>query len=208
MPRVPTTAAVLPLAVLLAAAACTGPTRPGGPAPGAATTGTTAGPPGSTGQPAGAGPSTTGATATARTWSSATKVSTRQVAPAPALVDVRVAHHDAYDRIVFEFRGDAPGYRVEYVPEVREDATGDPVPLRGNAFLSVILTPASMHDARGGPTYPGRKTLTPMLPSLRQARFAGDFEGQVSWGLGLDDTVGFKVVALAGPPRIVIDVAA
>ncbi|HYT27052.1 MAG TPA: hypothetical protein VEP73_11275, partial [Actinomycetota bacterium] len=190
MPRV-LTAAALFLAVLLAA--CTGSTRAGGPAPGAAPSATTTAASGSSASGAGAGPSTTGATTTARTWSSAPKVRTRQVAPAPTLVDVRLAHHDTYDRIVFEFRGDAPGYRVEYVPEVHEDATGDPVHLRGNAFLNVVLTPASMHDPQGASTYPGRKVLTAMLPTLRQARFAGDFEGQVSWGLGLDDTVGFKV---------------
>jgi hypothetical protein len=37
-------------------------------------------------------------------------------------------------------------------------------------------------------------------------RFAGDFEGQVSFGLGVADRGGFRVSELRNPTRVVVDV--
>jgi hypothetical protein len=202
-------AVVLSLAVL----SLPGCTRSGGsgqgPAPGSAGSSTTAAPRRATGtsSPTGEGGTAT-RTSADRVWSSAPKTAMRSAGTIPRLVAVRAASHPAYDRIVFEFEGETPGYRVEYVDQVTQDGSGDPVPLQGRAFLSVILTPATMHDQQGKVTYRGQETLTPGLPTLGQARLAGDFEGQVSWGLGLADTVGFKVTTFGQPPRIVIDLAA
>jgi hypothetical protein len=42
---------------------------------------------------------------------------------------------------------------------------------------------------------------------LRQVKGAGDFEGTVSFGLGLASTSGFRVFTLSGPDRLVVDVA-
>jgi hypothetical protein len=202
-------AVVLSLAVL----SLPGCTRSGGsgqgPAPGSAGSSTTAAPRRATGtsSPTGEGGTAT-RTSADRVWSSAPKTATRSAGTIPRLMAVRAASHPAYDRIVFEFEGETPGYRVEYVDQVTQDGSGDPVPLQGRAFLSVILTPATMHDQQGKVTYRGQETLTPGLPTLGQARLAGDFEGQVSWGLGLADTVGFKVTTFGQPPRIVIDLAA
>jgi hypothetical protein len=49
--------------------------------------------------------------------------------------------------------------------------------------------------------------VTPRCPNLRQVKGAGDFEGVVSFGLGLRHKAGFRVFRLTGPTRIVIDVA-
>ena len=50
------------------------------------------------------------------------------------------------------------------------------------------------------------RQLTPLCPNLRH-RAAGDFEGVVSFGLGLRRKTGFRVFRLTAPTRIVIDVA-
>ena len=50
-------------------------------------------------------------------------------------------------------------------------------------------------------------TLTPRCSNLRQVKKAGDFEGVVSYGLGLRRRTGFRVFRLSAPTRIVIDVA-
>jgi hypothetical protein len=42
---------------------------------------------------------------------------------------------------------------------------------------------------------------------VRQVRFAGDFEGRVWFGIGLAGRGGFRVVELADPARVAIDVA-
>jgi hypothetical protein len=45
----------------------------------------------------------------------------------PVLTGVRHGRHDRYDRVVFDFAGGTPAYRVEYAPLVGV-ATGDPDP--------------------------------------------------------------------------------
>ena len=50
-------------------------------------------------------------------------------------------------------------------------------------------------------------TLTPRCPNLLQVKKTGDFEGTVSFGLGLRRMTGFRVFRLTDPTRVVIDVA-
>ena len=123
----------------------------------------------------------------------------------PTLVDVRWAAHDSYDRIVFDFTGGTPAYRVAY-GTLEELGTGERVDLAGNADLIVDFEFARAHDDDGRATYP-MQTIDPALKSLRQVKWGGDFEGYVRAGLGLRDRVGFRVQTLTGPPRVVIDVA-
>jgi hypothetical protein len=128
----------------------------------------------------------------------------RPARPAPALVSVEAVEREGYDRVVFTFRGSLPGYQVRYVPRVTDPA-GRRLPLGGRAFVSVAFTPARGHDPSGRPTFPDG-TLTPASPSLRQVRFAGDFEGRVSFGLGVADRGGFRVSELRDPARVAVDV--
>jgi hypothetical protein len=121
---------------------------------------------------------------------------------------IRSAAHPGYDRIVFDFEGPLPGYHVRYVDEVREDGSGRPVTMPGRRFLLVTFTPAQAHtDAGESLVRPQRDTFD--YPVLRGYVLVGDFEGNVSVALGLDDVVGFRVGELPGTPgRIYLDVAA
>lgn len=132
---------------------------------------------------------------------------TRSPSPTPQLVDVTMGRHAAYDRVVFTFDGDAPGYVVRYVRHVRGEGSGETIPLRGHANLLVRLTPADAHDGQGQATYTGPHRITPGYPQLREVAFAGDFEAVVAFGLGLRHKAGFRVFTLSGPTRIVVDVA-
>ena len=116
----------------------------------------------------------------------------------PTLVGVRWAAHPAYDRVVFDFANATPGWRAAYEP-LRAQGTGDVVPLAGAATLALTF-----HVAR---TAIALRAMYPALPTLRQVGWGGDFEGYVGAGLGLRDRVGFRVFALSGPPRVVVDVA-
>jgi hypothetical protein len=118
------------------------------------------------------------------------------------LTAIRTGQHPGYDRVVFEFRGGVPGYRAEYVTQVRADASGKLVPLAGHAFLHLVFRPSSAYQ-----TYHGPATLRPGLPSLLQISAAGDFEGYLSFGLGLSERVGFTISALTKPSRVVLDIA-
>ncbi|MFC0032533.1 hypothetical protein ACFFMM_23710 [Micromonospora chaiyaphumensis] len=111
--------------------------------------------------------------------------------PLPVLVEVRVGDHPAegFSRITFAFRGPTPSYQVGYVPQVRTEGRDAPVELPGTAYLSVRFDPAQAHDARGG----GTADLPPSrigYPTLRGWAAAGDFEGHLSFGLGLRPPTG------------------
>ncbi|MBT8228036.1 MAG: GerMN domain-containing protein [Dactylosporangium sp.] len=123
----------------------------------------------------------------------------------PLLVDIRAASHETYDRLVFEFSGPLPAeYGVTSVPEVIGDASGEPVPLVGNAFLAVRFAMATGHDDSGTITYGPPRRAYP-LPDIIEVANAGDFEGVLSFGVGLAAQTPFRVFTLTSPSRVVID---
>jgi hypothetical protein len=124
--------------------------------------------------------------------------------PAPELVSVRAVRQDGYDRVLFTFRGEVPGYQVRYVPRIQDEGGGQ-LALRGRAALAVAFQPARARDPDGATTFKAGG-LTTDYPSLRQVRFAGDFEGRVSFGVGVAARGGFRVTELRGPTRVAIDV--
>lgn len=122
--------------------------------------------------------------------------------PQATLAGLTVGRHTTFDRLVFRFTGSTPGYRVEYVPRVIQDGSGLPVALLGRRFLQIRFEPT-----RNGSSANAPRTLTPRFPTLRQVKAAGDFEGVLNYGAGLSRRVGFRVITLTAPRRIVIDVA-
>jgi hypothetical protein len=133
--------------------------------------------------------------------------------PPSLLTGVRAGTYACFDRLVLDLAGPARGYRVEYVPRVTQDGSGAPVPLRGGAFLQVVV-PAAAHDANGRPTYrpadPSHLANVSGFTTFRQIAFAGDFEGVTTVGLGVRATLPFRVFTLAGPgsgSRVVLDVS-
>ena len=118
-----------------------------------------------------------------------------------------------YDRLVFNLSGPATGYRVEYVPVVTQDGSGDPIPLRGGAFLQIVLS-APAHNDAGRPTYlpADRSNAVDVrtFTTFRQVAFGGSFEGLTTFGLGVRAKLPFRVVVLPGPgsgSRIAVDVS-
>jgi len=103
---------------------------------------------------------------------------------------------------VFQFGGGIPGYHAEYVTQVVHDASGKLVPLAGRAFLHLVFQPATAYQSYQGPA-----TLRPDLPTLLQVSAAGDFEGHLSFGLGLSERAGFTIFTLTDPSRVVLDLA-
>jgi hypothetical protein len=118
---------------------------------------------------------------------------------------VRAGKHTCYDRLVLDFTGHTTGYRVRYVTDVYHDGSGHVVPLRGGAKLEIVSFSV------GFP--PDNQTELVNLagyPTLRQAAWAGYFEGQTTIGLGVRARLPFEAFVLQGPgntSRLVIDVA-
>ena len=123
------------------------------------------------------------------------------------LVAMRAAHHPEatpkYDRVVFEFTGPVPLIQVEYVQHLTGDGSGLPVPIAGNAIVHVRLAPAQAHNEAGQITVPERITYN--LPNVKEVVRSGDFEGVVSYGIGLDHKAELRIITLASPSRVVID---
>jgi hypothetical protein len=123
------------------------------------------------------------------------------------LLAIRAAHHPDYDRVVFEFTGPVPAQRdVGYVPELIGDPSGLPVPVAGDAILQVRMAPARGHDDNGNVTYgPTRRTYP--LPNVIQVVNSGDFEGVLTFGIGLAQRTNITVFTLTNPSRVVVDIA-
>lgn len=124
----------------------------------------------------------------------------------PLLVDVRTAHHPGFDRITFEFQGTRPAHRIGYVSQLVEDGSGKPVDLAGSAAINVVFQGADAHRADGSPSVSPRR-FKPGLPSLEEVAQIGDFEAVVTYGLGVDHRVPFKVLELSNPSRVAIDIS-
>ena len=129
------------------------------------------------------------------------------------VTNVRTGQHYCFDRLVVDLNGPVGGYTVRYVPQVTQDGSGLPVPLRGLAFLQITVN-APAYDDNGNATYnpanPNELTDVNGYQTFRQVAWAGSFEGYYSLGLGVRARLPFRVFTLAGPEtgsRLVIDVA-
>jgi hypothetical protein len=123
------------------------------------------------------------------------------------LTAVRSARQEGFDRVVFEFAGDAlPGYHLEYVdrPIIR-CGSGEPTEVAGQGWLQVRLTGAQAHTEQGKPTVAPRERKL-QLGVLRELEHTCDFEGEVTWVLGLQKPNRFRVLELKAPTRLVVDV--
>jgi LPXTG-motif cell wall-anchored protein len=124
----------------------------------------------------------------------------------PKLVGLRAGRHATYDRVVFQLDGPIPSYySVRYVPVVRLDGSGQALRLRGTAFLEVVVR-APTHDQDYRPVLTPTR-LRQDFPAMREVNAPGSFEGQTTAGIGLTQRVGFRVLELTNPTRIVIDLA-
>lgn len=123
------------------------------------------------------------------------------------LREVRVGEHEGYERMVFEIAGDElPGYRVTYTDKPSAQCgSGDPSKVAGKGWLEVRLSPAQAHDEAGKVTIADRERH-PKLEVVQEMELTCDFEGEVTWSVGVAERNKFRVLELSKPARIVIDV--
>ncbi|QJW38360.1 hypothetical protein FIC82_009145 [Cellulosimicrobium protaetiae] len=125
------------------------------------------------------------------------------------VTDIRVGHHDGYDRVVFELGGTGtPGWRVEYVDQPTDDGKGDVVAVDGDAYLQVMIS------GSGYPMDTGVDEYTEPNPlragddgEVEEVLLRGVFEGYTQAFVGVDDVRRpFRVFSLEDPTRVVVDV--
>jgi hypothetical protein len=125
--------------------------------------------------------------------------------PTAEVFGTAVGCHATFDRFVIRTRFGTASYAVRYVRKIIADGSGNTVTLKGSKRLRVVMRDTRAHTAAGGQLIPNVRT--PLCPNLRQVKVAGDFEGVVTFGLGLRRKTGFRVFRLTAPSRIVVDVA-
>ena len=119
---------------------------------------------------------------------------------------LRVAQHPGFDRLVLDFgTGALPGWHVEYVNGASQCGSGRPVKTAGSAVLLVRLRTAQAHDDAGQPTVRQRQ-LPLNMAAMREMAITCDFEGEVEVVLGVSAALPYRVMQLANPTRLVIDV--
>ena len=143
-----------------------------------------------------------GTSTTAAPSGSTTPVSTSVSHPAAHLATVRVARQEGFDRVVFEFRDQTPGYRVEYATGPVMNTEGREVAVAGPAKLVVHMEQATGAASYTGPARVGAQGTTQVQELAR----VEDFEAVLRWVVGVRSQAPFRVTTLTAPPRLVIDV--
>jgi hypothetical protein len=112
-----------------------------------------------------------------------------------------------YDRVVFVFQGPSvPGYRVAYAQiPVEQCGSGDVLTVDGEKQLLVRLSPAQAHTEAGTATIQQPERHVNMR-IVKELELSCDFEGEVSWVLGLSMQNKYQVSELSGPSRLVVDI--
>jgi hypothetical protein len=126
------------------------------------------------------------------------------------LTHVALKSEDCISTVSFELEPQAQvlGYDVSYQPADTakiEDGSGNPVEITGDAFLVVKLTPAMTAKIDGDQmtkTYTGPNRV-PGTDPITEVVKTGDFEGVVTWVIGLDRELPFS----AEPRDNTLDVA-
>ena len=126
---------------------------------------------------------------------------TYAVPPVPELVQISVGRHPGaagqrpYDRMSFAFTTAFPNYRFEFANSLVSDASGKVIPLNGSDVLKIVFTQAQAHVADGTRStiisQPARDIGYPRITDFAQA---GDFEGTLSYGIGIT-----RPVSLSNP---------
>lgn len=159
--------------------------------------------------------STTTTASTAQSFDGGTSPTSVPAPPDVAvalLEDVTVGTEGTIDRVVFSFRdGQAPGFDVAYIdPPIRQDGSGDVVQVAGAAFLEVRFEPASGVDLLGTlePTYTGPGRVQGATSTVTEVVRTGDFEANLSWVIGVDGEVPFRVTTDAAAGRVIVELDA
>jgi hypothetical protein len=124
---------------------------------------------------------------------------------ASLLTGVTTTHDACTDTVTFDFRAKtpkAPSYTITYSrPPFSEDASGAPVMIAGNAFITVKVKPGYGYDFETGTrTYTGSPRITPTgAVHLTEIVETGDYEGVLTWVIGMRTKEAFTVTATGAP---------
>ena len=119
--------------------------------------------------------------------------------------DIRVGSHDGFDRLVFEFEGTGdPQYHIGYNDDPRQQASGFPLEVPGNAKLEINIHGTS-GDMSAAAKYAGKKELGLASGNIVDIINGGSFEADSQYVVGLINERPYQVQVLHEPTRLVVD---
>jgi hypothetical protein len=119
------------------------------------------------------------------------------------LVTARATEQPGFDRFVLQFDSAVPSYTVkrQASPVFPFGASGQTITLSGTSGVLV-----DVQSATGANTFTGSTDMTHgEYLVLKEARQTQDFEGHLSWGLGLGKPACLRAFTAADPARLVVD---
>ena len=118
-------------------------------------------------------------------------------------IAARVSEQPGYDRFVLQLDSIVPTYTVkrQAKPVFPLGASGQTITLSGTAGVLVTVSSATGATTFSGPT----DYVHPEYKILVEARQTQDYEGTVSWGLGLSKPACMRVFTLDAPARLIVD---
>ncbi len=132
------------------------------------------------------------------------------------LKEVRVGSHPEYDRFVMEFReepdepdGTPDSYTVAWATEIpRSMGEGAPMFTDQSAAYLEIYALGYAWDREDPSTIgnlPGSVSSS-RTSNMKEVVSDGEFEGMLHWVIAAEEQVGFRVLSIANPPRLVVDI--
>ena len=136
------------------------------------------------------------------------------IAPSDRLTGVSVEPGVGVDKIVFTFGTstgipsgtDPTGELKPTTPPFSLGGSGADVTVAGHRFIAVTFRGMAIADEQGNPSYTGPSDIKPMALAVRELRLVDDFEGVVTWIVGVDGPGCVAVTRLSSPKRIVVAV--
>lgn len=122
---------------------------------------------------------------------------------------VRAAKQNGFDRVVFEFEGPFPNYRIEYLNSRLYDTEAGRQHIRqpGNVFLQITFFVIPTGDEQL--KFTEAKNFVPkgrlMMPLLQSVKDKVLFEGYYDFLMGVSSRKPYRVTELSNPSRLVID---
>ena len=144
-----------------------------------------------------------------KTWTTRAVARNHQGVETTYVRAVRVGRHQTFDRVVFEFTGAMPNYRLQYLPSPFYESEGgrNRIKIAGRAFvqvnLNLIPTDEEQLKLREQEAFIPKGRLK--LRSVWEVDEAGLFEGYYDFLLGISSRKQFRVSELSDPLRLVID---
>ncbi|WP_027019885.1 AMIN-like domain-containing (lipo)protein [Corynebacterium sputi] len=125
-----------------------------------------------------------------------------------SVTDVRVGSNDGFDRVVFELDGPDVGWFVRYEDPPTQMGSGYPIEHPGDSALMVdVLGIAYPFDTEQTVDLTNRSVNPTGTGSILRVSGHGIFEGHAQFLISVDgEQRPFRVFALEGPNRLVVDV--